>query len=108
MAKTTTEIPSVPEGMTIEEVWAKLHEERRMWMERNKRLQESKDQELSQGINEVYRLLHMILGRVCQTVGHEKDGEYILEIEQPKGLWRVETVKLPSGNYELRAKEIEV
>lgn len=108
MAKTTTEIPPIPEGTTTAELWVKLHEERRMWRETNQAVRFAKDQELAQGIQEAYKVVHMVLGRVCQAFGHERNGEYILEIEQPKGLWCVETNKLPSGNYELRAKEIEV
>jgi len=96
-------MPPVPDGATVEGLWEKLHHEREMW----RNLVKQKEQEKEEGIAQVYRVAFMVLAKVCTTFGHKKGEEYVLEIQQPKGLWNVKTTKLKSGNYELHAKKIE-
>lgn len=94
--------------MTVEELWDKLHEERRMWRDRL----EKAEREKKEGVAAVRHVADLVIARFVRSYGVEDGDEIRVDIPKPRNrdgfFWATRTEELDADTWRIYAKEIEL
>ena len=100
--------------MTKAQLWDKLHEERRMWIDKCRNdVQAARAQAKHETMLAIRAITDPVLAAFALSFGKpDEDGEYVLEVKMPEAKegaeWQARIRVSESGEWEVCAKEVEL